>query len=62
MRNVCSVFSLCMAAVATLVSVALVGIAFSTDNWLHITVDRSRLEPLAQKDEFMRESMQTDTR
>ena len=62
MRNVCSVFSLCTAAVATLVSVALVGIAFSTDNWLHITVDRTRLEPYAKSDEFMREGMKTDTR
>ena len=62
MRNVCSVFSLCTAAVATLVSVALVGIAFSTDNWLHITVDRTRLEPYAKSDELMREGMKTDTR
>ena len=44
----CSVFSLCVAAIATLVSVAFVGIAFSTDNWLNITVDRDNIQEFAE--------------
>ena len=44
----CSVFSLCVAAIATLVSVAFVGIAFSTDNWLNITVDRENIQQYAE--------------
>ena len=43
----CSAFSLCVAAIATLVSVAFVGIAFSTDNWLNITVDRENVQDYA---------------
>ena len=61
-----SVFSLCVAAIATLVSVAFVGIAFSTDNWLHITVDRARIEHYLQTTnedvQDMREGMRTETR
>ncbi len=46
---VCNVSTLCVAAITTLVSAALVGIAFSTDNWTHISVDRIQLgERLAQ--------------
>ena len=44
----CSVFSLCVAAIATLVSVAFVGIAFSTDNWLNSTVDRDNIQEFAE--------------
>ena len=47
-RNYCSVFSLCVAAIATLVSVAFVGIAFSTDNWQNINVDRSNIQEFAE--------------
>ena len=36
----CSVVTLCVASVCALTSVALVGIAFSTDNWVHISVNR----------------------
>jgi len=65
MSTTCSVFSLCLAAVATMMSVAFVGIAFSTDNWLHVTVDRPRLEDYARSSmgtEAMREALKTDTR
>lgn len=61
----CSVCSLCVAAVATLLSVAFVGIAFSTDNWLHVTVDRARLEDYARSSmgtDAMKEALTTDTR
>ena len=47
----CSAFSLCVAAIATLVSVAFVGIAFSTDNWLNITVDRENIKQFADTTE-----------
>ena len=40
----CSTFALCAAAVATLTSVAFMSVAFSTDNWRHISVDRTRLD------------------
>ena len=39
----CSVITLCVATITCLISVAFMGIAFSTDNWLHISVDRGRL-------------------
>ena len=43
--------SLCVAAIATLVSVAFVGIAFSTDNWLNISVDRDNIQEFAHTTE-----------
>ncbi|CAB4062612.1 unnamed protein product [Lepeophtheirus salmonis] len=47
MSNVyCSVYGLSGAAVSSLVGIALVGIAFSTDNWQHIGVNRSYLSAL----------------
>ena len=46
--NFCSVITLCAAAIATLLSVAMVGIAFSTDNWLNITVDRENIKDFAE--------------
>lgn len=45
----CSVMSLCFAAITCLSSVAFVGIAFSTDNWVHISVDRHHLKIFSAK-------------
>ena len=43
MSQSCSVFALCVSAIAAMVSVACMSIAFSTDNWQHIAVDRPSL-------------------
>lgn len=43
MSQYCSVFALCFAAMAAMCSVACLSIAFSTDNWQHISVDRAFL-------------------
>lgn len=40
----CSAYTLSLATIAAVISVALVAIAFSTDNWSRITVDRLKLE------------------
>ncbi len=42
----CSAYTLSLATIASVVSVALIAIAFSTDNWSRITVDRLKLEVL----------------
>lgn len=39
----CSVVTLCVATITALTAVAFVGIAFSTDNWTHVSVDRAEL-------------------
>lgn len=36
----CSTIVLCLASVCALTSVAFMALAFSTDNWQHISVDR----------------------
>ena len=40
----CSAYTLSLATIASVISVALIAIAFSTDNWSRITVDRLKLE------------------
>ena len=45
----CSAYTLSLATIAAVISVALVAIAFSTDNWSRITVDRLKLEVRKQK-------------
>lgn len=40
----CSAYTLSLATIAAVVSVALLAIAFSTDNWSRITIDRLKLE------------------
>lgn len=40
----CSAYTLSFATIAAVISVALVAIAFSTDNWTRITVDRFKLQ------------------
>jgi len=45
----CSAYTLSLATIAAVVSVALLAIAFSTDNWSRITIDRLKLEPLATR-------------
>lgn len=40
----CSAYTLSLATIAAVISVALIAIAFSTDNWSRITIDRLKLE------------------
>lgn len=40
----CSAYTLSLATIAAVISVALLAIAFSTDNWSRITVERIKLE------------------
>ena len=40
----CSAVTLAFATIFSLVAVALLAIAFSTDNWITISVDRSKLQ------------------
>lgn len=40
----CSVTTLCVASVCAMVSMALVAIAFATDNWTHVLVDHQKLK------------------
>lgn len=40
----CSAYTLSLATIAAVISVALIAIAFSTDNWSRINVDRIKLE------------------
>lgn len=40
----CSAVTLCFASIFSLVSAALLAIAFSTDNWQVISVDRAELK------------------
>lgn len=40
----CSAYTLSLATIAAVISVALIAIAFSTDNWSRIIVERSKLE------------------
>ncbi len=40
----CSVYTLSLGSICALTSAALVGIAFSTDNWRHISVDRDDIQ------------------
>jgi len=46
----CSAVTLCFASIFSLVSAALLAIAFSTDNWQLVTVDRAKLKQEAQQD------------
>ena len=48
----CSAYTLSLATIAAVISVALVAIAFSTDNWSRITVDRLKLEVRNKKKFF----------
>ena len=41
---VCSAITLSLATVAGVISVALLGIAFGTDNWVYIRVDRKQIQ------------------
>ncbi|XP_037082584.1 uncharacterized protein LOC119103248 isoform X1 [Pollicipes pollicipes] len=41
---VCSAITLSLATVAGVISVALLGIAFGTDNWMYIRVDRKQIQ------------------
>jgi len=43
----CSAYTLSMATITAVFSVALLAIAFSTDNWSRITVDRKKIEDAA---------------
>ena len=40
----CSAVTLCFAAICAVVSAALLAIAFSTDNWQVISVDREKIK------------------
>ena len=40
----CSAVTLSLATVAGVVAVALLGIAFGTDNWIYIRVDRDAIQ------------------
>ena len=40
----CSAITLSLATICAVVSVALIAIAFSTDNWEYIQVDRLKIE------------------
>lgn len=64
MTNDCGVVSLCTAAITALVSVAFVGIAFSTDNWLHVSVDRVRIyeNAVSHNDSAMEQRLDEDFR
>ena len=40
----CSAVTLSLATITAVVAVALLGIAFGTDNWLYIAVDRNAIQ------------------
>jgi len=46
----CSAVTLSLATIAAVVSVALLAIAFSTDNWIRVDVKRDRLKDRIEKD------------
>ena len=43
LKNLCGVATLCAGAIFSLLSVAFMGIAFATNNWVHISVNRNEL-------------------
>ncbi|KAL0278574.1 UNVERIFIED_CONTAM: hypothetical protein PYX00_000358 [Menopon gallinae] len=45
----CSAVTLSLATISAIVALALLAIAFSTDNWLFIEVKRSKIEDIAEK-------------
>ncbi|XP_046399208.1 uncharacterized protein LOC124165754 isoform X2 [Ischnura elegans] len=45
----CSAVTLSLATITAIVAVALLAIAFSTDNWLYIDVKRSKIQTYAQR-------------
>ncbi|CAG0884130.1 unnamed protein product [Cyprideis torosa] len=45
----CSAITLSLGTIAGVVSVALLGIAFGTDNWMYIRVDRNKLKRLSEE-------------
>ena len=50
LRKLLGVASLCMAAIVTLMAFAMTGIAFSTDNWKHISVNRGLLQKIMSQE------------
>lgn len=52
----CSAYTLSLATIAAVISVALLAIAFSTDNWSRITVERIKLEAQAQRGDQVSQS------
>ena len=48
LKRFVGVIILCMAAMATLLSLGFVGVAFATDNWKHVAVNRPRLSKMAE--------------
>ena len=50
LRKLLGVATLCMAAIVTVLAFAMTGVAFATDNWRHISVNRAYLQRLMVKE------------
>ena len=63
-KSLCGVATLCAAAIFSLFAVAFVGIAFATDNWQHVTVNRNNLQVTVntENDTKLNEEFYTDVR
>ena len=61
LKNLCGVATLCAGAIFSLLSMAFLGIAFATNNWVHISVNRNELLEIieAENDTKAREEFQT---
>jgi len=56
----CSAVTLSLATIAAVVSVALLAIAFSTDNWIRVDVKRGKIQDKIQKDPSLVEQISAD--
>jgi hypothetical protein len=57
-----SVVTLCVATIIALFSVAFVGVAFSTDNWTHVSVDRRHIAEKSAEFGIGDDTFETDFR
>ena len=58
----CSAYTLSFASACALTSSCLFIIAFATDNWRHVSVDRDAIAAAAEEDGAIRDSLVADHR